>query len=180
MPTLGPSSRICTSFPMLFIHSDFFMISPFPYFAPKSLCVSRIVVGISWPILSLLTGRIFFRCFEMSCFVCTVWPCLSVFLFFLLWLLPSDLSLRVLSFVLTVLLFSAHLNIFSCFPPVFVFLLYYYYYYYYYYNYYYYYYYYQVFIAILTGGHHWILRHSKFSYPILRHSKFSYPISTLL
>ena len=57
--TLVPCSIICYAFSIFFIHSAFVMISPFPYFAPKSLCHSHSVLGMSSPIFYLL-GRILF------------------------------------------------------------------------------------------------------------------------
>ena len=67
---------------------------------------------MSSSILPLLTGRIFFRCFRMSFSVCIVWSCLGFFLVFLLLLVPSYLSGRVVSFVLIALLFSLRSSIF--------------------------------------------------------------------
>ena len=81
-------SRCLFAFFMLLIHFSYFafgfgyVLAPFP----------------------LLAGKIFFYCFGMSCFVCIVWSCLSIFLVFLLSPVSSDLSLRVETFVLIVLL----------------------------------------------------------------------------
>ena len=68
--------RLCfhVAYPFVF----FVIIFPFPYFAPKSFCLSRIVVGMASPILPLIGGRNFFRCFGTSCFVCIVWSCLGI------------------------------------------------------------------------------------------------------
>ena len=65
--------------------------------------------------------RIFFRCFGMSCFVCIVWSYLCIFLVFVLSTVPSDLSFRILSFALIVLLCSFRPNIFPRFSSVSIF-----------------------------------------------------------
>ena len=59
----------------------------------------------------LRTFSPYFRCFGRFCFVCIVWFCFGIFLVFLLLLVPSDSSLRVVSFVLIVLLFPLCRNI---------------------------------------------------------------------
>ena len=83
--TLGPSSSIHNSFPILFIHSAFCYDFSIPIFCSKIfLPRSHPVAGMTSPILPLRVGRIFFRCFGKSCFVCIVWSCLGIFLFFLL------------------------------------------------------------------------------------------------
>ena len=82
------------------------------------------VVGMSSCILLLLAGRIFFRCFGMSCFVCIVLSCLDIFLVFFLSPEPSDLFPWVVLFVfLVMLLFSFRPDIFQRFLWVLWFLL---------------------------------------------------------
>ena len=56
-------------------------------------------------ILPLPPGKIFFRCFWISCFVSIVLSCPAIFLVFIILPVPSDLFLRGVSFVLIVLLF---------------------------------------------------------------------------
>ena len=92
----------CTKFVLFLLHPD---------------------VDMSSNILPLLAGIIFNPCFRMSCFGCLVWFYVGIFLVFLLLQVPSDSTLRVVSFVLTVLLYSLHSNVFSSFSFVYVFLL---------------------------------------------------------
>ena len=118
-------SSICNSFSMLLIHSAFFFYYDLsvPIFCTKIFMpLSRPVIGMSSFILFLLADRMFFRCFQMSYFVCIIWFCLGIFLVFPLWLIPSNLSLRVVSFVLIVLLFSSseHLFMFFFYLSLFV------------------------------------------------------------
>ena len=74
------------------------------------------VVGMCLRNLPQFAGRMFFRCFRMSCFVCIVLHCLSIFLVFPLSPVPSGLFTRVVLSVLLVLLFPFCLNIFLHFP----------------------------------------------------------------
>ena len=81
--------------------------------------------GMPLCILHLLFGKIFFRSFVMSCFVCFSWACLFIFWVSLLLLISFDLSLQiVLSDLSSVYFWSFHPNIllrvFSSFAPSFV------------------------------------------------------------
>ena len=65
---------------------------------PKIIYLFPPLVGISSCILHLLAGRICLRCFKMAYFIWIVCSCLSIFLDFLLSLVPSDLFPWVVSF----------------------------------------------------------------------------------
>ena len=65
-------------------------------------------------ILLRLISRIFCCCFGTFCFVCTVWSCLCIFLFFLLSPVFFGLCLQVLFFVLVAVLFQFRSNVFKC------------------------------------------------------------------
>ena len=103
----GLSSTLCNSFSMLFIHSDFFMISLFSYSTPKLFCLFCIQLlhclhtfspSVQMEVsLVILEGTVLF--------------CFSIILIFLISQVPSDLSLRVLSFVVVVLLFPLCPNV---------------------------------------------------------------------
>ena len=71
---LGPYSSPCNSFSILFIHLAFLICFLSSHILRHSF------VGISSRITPLLAGRIFFRCFEMSFFVCIVWSCFDIIL----------------------------------------------------------------------------------------------------
>ena len=90
----------CNSFSMSFIHLVFLLCSFCSRFLLQNCFVSfaSTVVGMYSCILHLLAGRIFFHCFRMTCFICIVWSCLSIFLVFLLLPLPFDLSSWVVLF----------------------------------------------------------------------------------
>ena len=72
---------------------------PSPYFAQKSFCFPCIWLLECLHCSPLLTDSIFSCSFGRSCFILIVWPCVGIF-FFLFSSLPSDLSLRVVSFVI--------------------------------------------------------------------------------
>ena len=91
-PSLSPSNSIV----ILFVHSAFslcFFFFWLPYFSPKS---SRFllhqVVGMFSRHLLPAVGRISFRCFGMSCFVCIVLPFVDIFLIFasIFWFISSS------------------------------------------------------------------------------------------
>ena len=97
---VSPFSSPSNSFSMLFIHSAFLICSLRSYILLRNSFASlSLVVGISSCILPLLAGRIFFRCFGLSCFVCIVLSCLDIFLAPLLSPVPSDLFCRIVLLV---------------------------------------------------------------------------------
>ena len=109
---LGLSSTLCNSFPccLSILFLVFFCLFFYDPFVP--MVCSEIVLFPLHPVsrlsthfLPLLADRNFFLCFGKSCFACIVWSCLGIFSGFLLSPVPSDLSLRVVSFVVVLLLF---------------------------------------------------------------------------
>ena len=118
--TLGLYSSPCNFFSMLFIHSAFLLCFLRSHILLKIfLFPCHPVAGMSSCILPLLTGRIFFRYFGMSCFVCIVLSCLDIFLVFLLSPVPSDFFPWFVLFALIVMsLFSFRPNIFQRFSSV--------------------------------------------------------------
>ena len=117
------SSSSCNSFLVLFIHSAFMLRFLHSYiFAPKLFCLSRIGMCVClrtfFPYL-----LIEFSFIVLECFVYVVWLYLGILLIFLLLPVPSDLSPRVISFALVVLLFSFRPDIFWHFSSVLVCLL---------------------------------------------------------
>ena len=91
----GPSSSPSYSFPMLLIHSAFLLCSLGCHILLQT-CFASFASGCWYVfVLSPLVGRIFSRCFEMSCFFCIVLPCLDTFLssFFRKYLLIYFLNL---------------------------------------------------------------------------------------
>ena len=90
---LGSYSSSSNSFHMLLIHSEFLLCS-----IRSHILLQNCFVSLSSSILLLLAGRIIFRCFEMSCFVCIVLSCLDTFFVFHLLPVPSDLFPRVFLF----------------------------------------------------------------------------------
>ena len=98
----GHSSTLWNSLAMLFINSFFFFCYDLsvPIFCSKILFTPlHPVVGLSSHFFLLLADRVFVRCFGRYCFVCNVWSCHGIFLIFFLSTVPSDLSNRVVSFV---------------------------------------------------------------------------------
>ena len=112
---LGP----CNSF------SIFLSIRPLCYVLSVSIFYSKIIllplhplVGLSSCILHLLVGIIFFRNFGISCFICIVWRCISIFWAFFLSPIYFDLFfLIVLSNLSAVLFWSFHPNMSRCIFP---------------------------------------------------------------
>ena len=98
----------------------FWVIFPFPYFAPKSFCLIHFWLWYAFAHSSPTCWRIFFRCFGMSCFVCVVSSCLGIFLVFLLSSVHFDKTFQIVFLVLAVL-FPPRSNI--CSSSVSVFLL---------------------------------------------------------
>ena len=72
-------------------------------------------------IFPLLAGRIFSRCFGVSCFIRIVWSCLGIFLVFFLVPVPSDWLRRAVSSILIVLVCSFRPNIFLRFSCLSIF-----------------------------------------------------------
>ena len=106
--TEDPSSSPCNSFFILFIYSDFLWCSLCSHVLLQNCFAFHPVIGMS---SCILAGRIFFRCFGMSCFVCIIWSCLDIFCssYFRQYLLIYFQELFVLIFVL---LFISRHNIF--------------------------------------------------------------------
>ena len=98
------------------------MFSSSPYFASNSFASFSFHCWYAF-VYFPPTGRIFFRCFWIFCFVRIFLSYLAIFLTFLLSPEISDLSPLVVSFVLTVLLCFFRPNIFSRFSSVVTFLL---------------------------------------------------------
>ena len=83
--TFRLSSSFCNSFFISFIYSAFCYDPSIPIFCSKIVLPPlHLVAGLSLHFLSLHADRIFFRCFEMSYFVCIVWSCHGIFLISLL------------------------------------------------------------------------------------------------
>ena len=118
--TFRPSS---SPFSMLFINSVSELQSLLSHILLKN-CFASLEYGCGYVCEPFLPTcwKNFFRCCEITCFVCIVWSYLCIFLVFLLSPLPSDLSLWVLSIVLMVLRCSFRPNIFSRFSSVLIFL----------------------------------------------------------
>ena len=91
-----------------------------PIFCSKIvLFSSHSAVCMCLLIRPLLAGRIFFRCFGMTCFVRIVLSCLDIFLVILLSPVLSGLFSRLVLFVLLLrLLFSSPPNMFQCSPLI--------------------------------------------------------------
>ena len=88
------------------------------FYSETVLPPSYSAVGMSSHNATILIWRIFFHCFRMSGFGGIVWSYLDKFLVSLLSPVPSDLSPRVISFVVIVLPCSFRPNIFLCFSSV--------------------------------------------------------------
>ena len=81
----GPSSSPSSSLVILFIHSAFSLWFLVAIFSSKNFrSLWRPVVGMFLHHALPVVGRIFFRCFGMSCFVCIVLPFVNISLISLL------------------------------------------------------------------------------------------------
>ena len=74
----GPSSSFSNSFDILFIQWSFSLCFRLPYFSPKSFSFSCIGFCMFSSHLLPNVGRIFFRCFGMSCFFSVLFYPLSI------------------------------------------------------------------------------------------------------
>ena len=82
---LGPSSSPFSTLVILFIHSSFCYVFLDARFSSKNVrSLWRPVVGMLLCHALPIGGRIFFRCFGMSCFVCIVLPFVDISLISLL------------------------------------------------------------------------------------------------
>ena len=120
------SSSACNSFFMLFPFC--FLIRSLYYYFLLQNCFFTLVFGSGYVfrLFPLLVGKIFFGCFWMSCSVFIVWSYLDIFLVFFLSPVLSDLSPRMILFVLVVLIilfssedilaFFVRFSIFACCP----------------------------------------------------------------
>ena len=93
------------------------MFSWLPHFSPKLFVHS--VVGMFSCYLSSFLGRIFFRCFGMSCFVCFVLLFVDISLILLLSLVLFGLFFLALPFLICLYMFQ-RLSFVLSFWPVFV------------------------------------------------------------
>ena len=121
--TFGPCSSLSNSFFMLLIHSTCLLCSLGYHISPK---LFFFFPSGFWYHLPLLIGRIFFRCFGTSCFVCIVLSILAISLIFVLSPVIFGLFPRVLLSFFLVLFFPFRPKMFQCiffvssFLPVFV------------------------------------------------------------
>ena len=114
---LGLSLSSWNSFFILFIHSVL-MFCLLPSYILLVFFPSHPVIGMTSLIPPLLAGRIFFRCFGMSCFVCLVWSCLDIFVVFFLPPVTLGLFPRFILFILLASIFLFFSNIIQRFPFV--------------------------------------------------------------
>ena len=107
----GPFSSPSNSLVILFILLDFPLCSCGCHIFSKSFGVFCIRLLLFFRVISTQNGRIFFRCFGMSCFICIVLPFVGISLIFLLLPVVSGLFPQVVLLFFLVLPFPFCSNI---------------------------------------------------------------------